>query len=154
MRDNIDIFYLKMAYLISERSTCVRRNVGAVIVRDKVVLGTGYNGAVSGVSHCTVDNCLRIGKKSGENIEQCRAGHAESNAIANAAKNGVNINNATIYCTTQPCSYCAKLIVNSGIKRVVFSESYGSGFDDLTKEILQNIEVVIIDKEKIFKGGR
>lgn len=151
MRDNIDIFYLKMAYLISERSTCIRRHVGAVIVRDKVVLSTGYNGAVSGAKHCTKETCLRIGKKSGEKIEQCRAGHAESNAIANAAKNGVNINGATLYCTTQPCSYCAKLIANSGIKKLIFSEPYGDSFDDLTKEILQNIEIEIITKDEIFK---
>ena len=151
MRDNIDIFFLKMAYLYAERSTCIRRKVGAVIVRDKIQLSGGYNGAPIGVKHCTEDSCLRIGVKSGENPQNCYASHAEGNAIANAAKNGVNIDEATMYCTTQPCTYCAKLMVNAGIKRLVFCEPYGNGFDKLTHEILKNVEVVIISKEEVFR---
>ena len=143
-RDDIDVFYMKMAYLMSERSTCLRRKVGSVIVRDKIVLSTGYNGVPKDLPHC--QTCLRkeLNIPSGQRHELCRASHAEGNAIAQAAMNGVNINGATIYCTTQPCLYCAKLIVNSGIKRLVYNEEYGDGMDDLTKEILSNIDVVKI----------
>lgn len=146
-RDSIDIFYMKMAYLTSERSTCIRRKVGAVIVRDKMVLSSGYNGSPKGIEHCTSETCIRNKFKipSGEKHELCRGSHAEVNAIAQAAKQGINIDNATLYCTTQPCIYCAKAMVNAGIKRIVFSESYGSGFDDLTKEVLKNMQIDIIE---------
>lgn len=143
-RENIDDFYMKMAYMMASRSTCLKRHVGCVIVRDKLVLSTGYNGAPKGIPHCTT--CIRqqLGIHSGERQELCRAGHAEGNAIAQAAKNGVNINNSTLYCTTQPCAYCAKLIVNAGITRILYREEYGHGMDDLTKEILKNVEIVKI----------
>lgn len=147
-RDDIDIFYMKMAYLMSERSTCLRRQVGSVIVRDKIVLSTGYNGVPKDLPHC--NTCLRqeLNIPSGQRHELCRASHAEGNAIAQAAMNGVNINGATIYCTTQPCLYCAKLIVNSGIKRLVYCEDYANGLDDLTLEMLSNIVVEKINIKK------
>lgn len=147
-RDDIDIFYMKMAYLMSERSTCLRRRVGSVIVRDKIVLSTGYNGVPKDLPHC--NTCLRqeLNIPSGQRHELCRASHAEGNAIAQAAMNGVNINGATIYCTTQPCLYCAKLIVNSGIKRLVYCEDYANGLDDLTLEMLSNIVVEKINIKK------
>jgi dCMP deaminase len=144
-RESIDIFYMKMAYLVSTRSTCLRRKVGSVIVKDKIVLGTGYNGSVKGMKHCTSETCFRKNVPSGEKLNNCAGAHSEQNAICQAACKGVSIEGATLYCTTQPCTYCAKAIVNSGIKRLVFCESYGNGFDDLTKEILQNIQVDIID---------
>lgn len=140
-RDPIDIFYLKMAYLISERSTCLSRNVGSVIVRHKTVLSTGYNGPPRGLDHCKV--CIRkhMNIPSGEKLDICRASHSEGNAIAQAAMNGVNIEGSTMYCTTQPCTYCAKLIANSGIKKLIYCEDYGNGMDELTKEMLKNVEV-------------
>lgn len=139
MRESIDIFFMKTAYLMSERSTCLRRKVGAVIMIDKKILSTGYNGVPTKLPHCTT--CLRVTFKSGEHSELCKAAHAEQNAIVWAAKNGVSINNSTLYCTTQPCITCAKMIVNAGIKRIVFCEDYANGFDDLTKFILQNVKV-------------
>jgi dCMP deaminase len=150
-RDPIDIHYLKMAYLISENSTCTRRSVGAIIVRDNIPLVGGYNGAVSGMKHCTEETCIRkqLNIPSGEKHELCRGAHSEMNAITHAGKYGIKIKDATIYCTTQPCIYCAKAIANSGIKRLVYCEGYGKGMDDLTKEILQNIDVVQISKDKI-----
>lgn len=152
-RQSIDIFYMKMAYLVSERATCIRRKVGSVIVRNKIVLGTGYNGAPSGIEHCSNETCIRkkLNIPSGQQHDKCRGSHSEMNAIAQAAKNGVNIDNSTMYCTTQPCIYCAKAIVNAGIKRLVYCESYGGGMDELTSEMLKNIQVDIIPKEEIFK---
>mgnify|MGYP001029677527 CR=1 FL=1 len=156
IRDSIDVFYIKMAYLASQRSTCIRRKVGAVIVRDKVVLGTGYNGAPKKIEHCNKNSCIRkkLNIPSGEKHELCRGSHAEANAIAQAAANGININGATLYCTTQPCIYCAKLCVNAGIKRIVFSEPYNNEFNDLIEEMLQNIQVDMItidDQTNCFK---
>lgn len=146
-REELDEFYIRMAYLVSTRSTCIRRKVGAVIVKDKIVLSTGYNGAPTEISHCNSDTCIRnkLNIPSGERHEMCRGAHAENNAIAQAARKGISIEGATIYCTTQPCIYCAKSIVNSGIKRLIYSEPYGNGMDELTMEMLQNIEVKIIN---------
>lgn len=151
-RDSIDVFYMKMAYLISERSTCIKRKVGSIIVKDKIVLSTGYNGVPIGLPHCTIQNCLRLNANSGEKSNNCRAAHAEQNAIVWAAKNGIAIDNSTLYCTTQPCITCAKMIANTGIKRVVFHENYSKGFDDLTKFILQNVKVdqINMDTQKII----
>ena len=148
-----DIFFMKLAYQYAEQSTCVRRKVGAVIVKDNIQLSGGYNGAPSGLQHCTNETCIRkkLNISSGQQHEKCRGAHGEMNAISQAAKNGVNIDGSTIYCTTQPCIYCAKAIVNSGIKRLVYCESYGNGMDELTSEMLQNIQVDIIPKEEIFK---
>ena len=152
-RIDLDLFYLKMAYLVSERSTCIRRHVGCVIVRDSIVLSTGYNGVPRLLEHCSSNICIRnkLNIPSGEKHELCRGSHSEVNAIAQAAKNGVNIDNSTIYITTQPCIYCAKALVNAGIKRIVYCEDYGRGLDELTKEMLKNIEVVKINKEEIYK---
>lgn len=145
-RENIDLHYIKMAYLISERATCTRRKVGAVIVRNGIVLSTGYNGAPNKIDHCSNETCIRrkLNIPSGERHEMCRGSHAEVNAIAQAARNGVNIDNSIMYCTTQPCVYCAKAMVNAGIKTLIYSEDYGNGLDDLTKEMLKNIEIKVL----------
>ncbi len=122
-----------MAKLVSTWSSCykVNRKVGAVIVKDKRILTTGYNGAGSGISSC-VDRgfCLReqMNIPSGTRHEICYAVHAEQNAIIQAAKLGVSVQGATLYCTHQPCSICAKMIINSGITRVVFDEGYPDEF--------------------------
>lgn len=151
-RVDLDLYYLKMAYLVSERSTCIRRHVGCVLVSPTGhVLSTAFNGIPEKLPHCTNETCIRkkLNIPSGEKHELCMGAHAESNAIAFAARNGSTVEGGTIYITTQPCIYCAKIIVNAGIKRIVYCEKYGKGLDDLTKTILQNIEVVQIDKEKI-----
>lgn len=125
-RPDWDEYFLKMAYLVAERSTCTRHHVGAVIVRNKHLLTTGYNGAASGVKDCLKLGCLRDKKNipSGERHEICRAIHAEQNAIIQAGLHGVDISDSTIYCTHSPCILCAKMIVNARIKKFITSGNY------------------------------
>lgn len=117
------------ARLAKYRSTCLRRKVGAVIVKDRMILATGYNGAPKGTAHCKDLGCIRElqGIPSGQRHELCRGAHAEQNAIAQAACHGVRVFGATMYCTAFPCIMCVKSIINSGIRRVYFSDRYGDG---------------------------
>ena len=126
IRPSWDEYFLKMAYLVAERSTCLRHHVGAIIVKEKQVLATGYNGAARNTRDCLELGCLRDELKipSGERHEVCRGIHAEQNAIIQAARHGVNINGGTIYCTHSPCIICAKMIVNAGIQRIVVYGDY------------------------------
>lgn len=126
IRPGVDEYFLKIAQVVSERSTCLRHNVGAVLVKDKKILTTGYNGAPAGMPDCLDLGCLRDQKNidSGEKTEICRAVHAEQNAIIQAAKSGVDVNNATMYITHSPCVLCTKMIINAGIKRVVCFKYY------------------------------
>lgn len=142
MRPSWDDYFIEIATVVSERSTCLRRQVGAVIVKDKRMIATGYNGAASGAKHCEMTGCIRqqMGIKSGERQELCAAIHAEQNAIIQAAKYGVSIEGATLYCTHQPCAICAKMIVNAGIKRVVFKGDYP---DEYAKKILNEGRIEI-----------
>ena len=119
-------YFMKLAWLVAERSTCVRRHVGAVIVRDNRILTTGYNGAASGTKDCLVLGCLRntLNISSGQRHEICRAIHAEQNAIIQGGYNGINIKDSTFYCTHSPCVLCAKMIVNAGIKKIVMDIEY------------------------------
>jgi dCMP deaminase len=125
-RPSLDEYFLEIAFVVGKRATCLRNNVGAVIVRDKRILSTGYNGAPSGMEHCLEIGCIRNMEKipSGTRQEKCRAVHAEQNAIIQAAIHGVSIAGATLYCTHLPCILCAKMIINSNIKRVVYSTLY------------------------------
>lgn len=125
-RPNWDDYFMKIAQDVSKRSTCRRRQVGAVLVKDKRILTTGYNGVPKGLLHCINDGCLReaLNIPSGEKHELCKAVHAEQNAIIQAAYHGVSIDGSTLYCTHAPCSLCAKMLINAGVKRVVFGESY------------------------------
>jgi len=127
-------YFMQIAYLVSQRSTCLRRKVGAIAVREKRILATGYNGAPSGLKHCKEVGCLRDQLKipSGERHELCRALHAEQNVIVQAATYGVNIAGAELYCTTQPCLICTKMLINCRITSVYFSEGYP---DDLAREM-------------------
>lgn len=146
IRPSWDEYFLKLAFLVAERSTCRRHHVGAVIVRDKRILTTGYNGAPIGCKDCLELGCLReeLGIPSGERHELCRAVHAEQNAIVQAAIYGIDITAATIYCTHSPCIICAKMIVNAKIKRFVTYKEYSDeSFKELFKEA--NIEFVKID---------
>lgn len=117
---------MEIARVVARRSTCLRNQVGAVIVLDKRILSTGYNGAPRNLQHCLDIGCIRQQQNiaSGTRHELCRAVHAEQNAIIQSALHGVSIANATLYCTHQPCILCAKMIINSNIKRVVFSNNY------------------------------
>jgi dCMP deaminase len=119
-------YFMNIAHVVSERSTCLRRKVGAIAVRDKRILATGYNGAPAGLQHCLDIGCLRekLGVPSGQRHELCRALHAEQNVIIQAAASGVSLEGATLYCTTQPCLICTKMLINVGIKIMYFSESY------------------------------
>jgi dCMP deaminase len=115
-----------MAHVIASRSTCLRRRVGALLVRDKRVLATGYNGAPAALPHCEEVGCRRaeLGVASGTGWELCRGLHAEQNAIIQGALHGVSVRGSTLYCTTQPCIICAKMLINAGVERVVYSGDY------------------------------
>lgn len=121
-RPSWDEYFMQIAHVVAERATCPRRSVGAVIVTDKRILTTGYNGAPRGLAHCAEVGCHMV---AGHCI---RALHAEQNAILQAAMNGVSTNGATIYVTCQPCNHCAKMIINAGIQRVVFQGDYPDAF--------------------------
>ena len=136
-RPSWDEYFMGMAELTAERSTCLRRHVGAIIVKDKHIVATGYNGAPRGLSHCAdLGGCLRqkLGVPSGERHELCRALHAEQNAIIQAATLGISIEGASIYITHQPCVICAKMIINAGIDKIVVKEGYP---DELSMELLE-----------------
>ncbi len=125
-RPTVDEYFMEIAEVVAKRSTCLRNHVGAVIVRDKRILSTGYNGAPRNLEHCLDIGCMREQQNiaSGTRHEMCRAVHAEQNAIIQSALHGVSIEDATLYCTHQPCILCAKMIINSKIKRVVFNNNY------------------------------
>ncbi len=126
-RPSWDQYFLTITRQVAERSTCNRAKVGAVIVRDKNILASGYNGAPAGLPHCTEVGCLIYQSKTptGENEENCyRTIHAEINAIAQAAKNGVSIRDADIYVTHTPCIHCFKVLINTGIKRIFYEKAY------------------------------
>lgn len=141
-------YFMDMAYLVSERSTCQRRKVGAVLVRNNQILATGYNGAPKGVSHCSETGCLRakLNVPSGQKHELCRGIHAEQNAIVQAAVNGTSIKGASLFCTTQPCIICSKMIINAEIKTIYVTETYP---DELAKQMLDeaNIELILYNPE-------
>lgn len=130
-----DDYFLDIVELVSRRSTCLRRRVGAALVRDRRILATGYNGAPSGLRHCLEIGCLREQNHipSGERHELCRGLHAEQNAIIQAALHGVGVKGATLYCTNHPCIICAKMIINAGIVRIVVGGEYR---DRLAEEML------------------
>jgi dCMP deaminase len=141
-RPSWDEYFMEITHLVARRSTCLRRQVGAVLVKDKNILATGYNGAPSGVAHCLEVGCLRekLRVPSGERHELCRGLHAEQNAIIQAAKHGTNIDNAILYCTTMPCVICSKMIINAGIRRIVFEEGYS---DILAAEMIEESGVIV-----------
>ena len=138
---------MEIAHLVKRRATCLRRQVGAVIVKDRNILATGYNGAPSGVEHCAERGCLRekLGIPSGERHEICRGLHAEQNAIIQAAKHGTSIEGATLYCTNQPCSICAKMIINAGVKQIVFQDGYP---DALAEEMIKEAGIEVVSYVK------
>lgn len=119
-------YFMNITYLVSGRSTCTRRKVGAVAVKDKRILATGYNGAPAGVPHCLEVGCLReqMGIPSGQRHEICRGLHAEQNVIIQAAVHGINISGAELYCTTHPCVQCSKMLINCGIRHIYYAEQY------------------------------
>jgi dCMP deaminase len=150
-RSSWDEYFMQITFDASLRSTCLRRRVGAIIVRDKQILTTGYNGAPSGITHCHENGgCLREQRQvpSGEKEELCRALHAEQNAIIQAAKHGINIDKGTLYSTTYPCTTCAKMLINVGIVRVFYCGEY---FSEIGNQMLEEakIEVIQFDSSKL-----
>lgn len=141
-RPDWDEYFMEIAHVVAKRSTCIRRQIGAVIVKDRRILTTGYNGAPRGLAHCTDSACLRdeMGIISGTRHELCRALHSEMNAIIQAAQCGVSTSGGTLYCTHQPCSVCARMIINAGIVRIVYVGDYPDRFSvSMLKEA--NIEI-------------
>ena len=141
-RPDNDEYFMEMAFLVSKRSTCLRRRVGAVIVRDKHVISTGYNGSPRGTKHCEELGCIRqqLNIPSGTRHELCRGVHAEQNAITQAAYFCTSVANATIYTTTFPCSMCAKILINAGITEVVYADGY---VDDLSKKLFAETNIKV-----------
>ena len=135
--------------LVARRSTCMRRQVGAILVKDTNILAPGYNGTPTGITHCSVTGCLRDQLKvpSGERHELCRGLHAEQNAIIQAARHGINISGATLYCTNTPCIICTKMLINAGIRRVVFLDGYP---DDLSVDMLHEAAMEVCDFKKLL----
>ena len=142
-RPTWDDYFLQMASVVARRSTCLRRHVGALLVRDKRVLATGYNGAPAALPHCEEVGCRRaeLGVASGTGWELCRGLHAEQNAIIQGALHGVSVRGSTLYCTTQPCIICAKMLINAGVKRVVYRGDYS---DKMAIEMLTEAGVELL----------
>ncbi len=150
MKNNLrpawDEYFLSIAELVSKRSTCMRRKVGAVLVKQKRILATGYNGAPSNIKHCEKTGCLRekLGVPSGQRHELCRGLHAEQNSLLQAALHGVSVEGSKLYATSQPCIICAKMLINAGIKQLVISGPYP---DKMAKEFLKEAGIEI----RVFK---
>jgi len=154
LRPTWEEYFMDITHLVAKRSTCLRRQVGAVLVRDKKILATGYNGAPSGLEHCLEIGCLRerLGIPSGERHELCRGLHAEQNAIIQAAYHGVGIQGATLYCTNHPCIICSKMIINAGIQKIIFEQGYA---DSLARQMLKESKVRVqkVNRRHSSKSG-
>jgi len=141
-RPGWDEYFISMASLASMRSTCLRRKVGAVLVKDKKILATGYNGAPSNITHCEKTGCLRakLNVPSGQRHELCRGLHAEQNAILQAALHGTSVKDSILYATNQPCIICAKMLINAGIKKLIIAGHYP---DKMAGEILKEAGIKV-----------
>lgn len=131
-RPSWEEYFMEITKMVAMRSTCLRRKVGAILVKDKRILATGYNGAPAGLKHCEEVGCKRAESNipSGKMHELCRGLHAEQNAIIQAAYHGISIKGATLYCTNKPCIICTKMIINAGIKEVLYLEGYNDSMSD------------------------
>ena len=125
-------YFMGITKMVARRTTCLRRAVGAILVKDRRILATGYNGAPAGLRHCEEVGCLRENQSvpSGTRHELCRGLHAEQNVIIQAAYHGIPIAGATIYCTNKPCVICSKMIINAGIKTIIYEEGYNDALAD------------------------
>jgi dCMP deaminase len=134
------LYFMRIAHLVSERSTCLRRRVGAVAVRDKRMIATGYNGTPTNVAHCAEVGCIRerLGIPSGQRHELCRGLHAEQNVIIQCALHGLSLAGAEIYCTTEPCLICTKMLINCQVRAIYYAEQYP---DELANAMLKEAGV-------------
>ena len=141
-RPSWDEYFMDITRRVATRSTCLRRAVGAILVHDKRIIASGYNGGPSGLAHCLDIGCLRekLGIPSGQQHELCRGIHAEQSAIIQAARYGVSIEGSVLYCTTQPCTQCTKMLINAGITEIVYAEGYP---DDLARELLEESGIIV-----------
>jgi dCMP deaminase len=141
-RPSYDEYFMEMAHVVAKRSTCVRRKVGAILVKEKHILSTGYNGAPKGLNHCSETGCIRADQNipSGERHELCRGLHAEQNAIIQAAVFGVSIKGSVLYCTNTPCVVCVKMLINAGVCEIIYSGDYP---DDLAKRMMEESKLKI-----------
>ncbi len=151
-RPSWDEYFMDITLVVARRSTCMRRQVGAVMVKDKNILTTGYNGTPSGITHCNVTGCLReqLNVPSGERHELCRGLHAEQNAIIQAASQGVNISGSVLYCTDSPCIICTKMLINAGIRKVIYLKGYA---DKLSMEMLEESGIETYLYADVVSGG-
>jgi dCMP deaminase len=151
-RPSWDQYFIDITHLVATRSTCMRRHVGALLVKNRNILATGYNGTPSGIRHCEETGCLRERLKvpSGERHELCRGLHAEQNAIIQAARHGINIDGSTLYCTTMPCIICTKMLINAGISRIVFEGGYS---DELAQEMVAESGIECCRFDRSVNGG-
>ena len=151
-RPSWNAYFMEITNLVAERSTCLRRSVGAVLVKDKRILATGYNGAPSGLPHCLDIGCMREQNDipSGERHELCRGLHAEQNVIIQAARYGISIQGSTLYSTTRPCVICAKMIINASIAAVYYEEGYA---DELADQMLLEAGIELIHWQPL-EGGK
>ncbi|HIJ40502.1 MAG TPA: cytidine deaminase [Deltaproteobacteria bacterium] len=135
-------YFMALAEMVANRSTCIRRSVGALIVKERRILGTGYNGAPAGLRHCDETGCIRENSSipSGTRHELCRGLHAEQNAIIQAAYYGISIKDSTLYCTNKPCVICSKMLINAGIRKILYKDGYD---DVLAEEMLTEAGVQI-----------
>jgi dCMP deaminase len=142
-RPSWDDYFLEITKLVAKRSTCLRRAVGAILVKDKRIIATGYNGVPRGLRHCSETGCLRaqLNIPSGTRHEICRGLHAEQNAIVQAAVHGTPIEGATLYCTTQPCVICSKMLINAGIRQIKIEAGYP---DELSLEMLREAKIELV----------
>ncbi|AEM77668.1 deoxycytidylate deaminase [Thermoanaerobacter wiegelii] len=147
MRPSWDEYFMQIVDVVKTRSTCLRRQVGAILVVDKHIISTGYNGPPTGLAHCEDTGCLReqLGIPSGERPELCRGVHAEQNAIIQAALHGVSTKGATLYVSASPCVICAKMLINAGVKRIVYEEEYP---DELAFRLLKEANVDLVKIER------
>jgi len=141
-RPTWDSYFMNMAKLVSKRSTCLRRKVGAVLVNNHRILATGYNGAPTGLKHCEDVGCIRQKNNvpSGEKHELCRAVHAEQNAIIQCAYHGVSSKDSILYVTCFPCTICAKMLINAGVKRICYESDYT---DSYALKILHESKIIL-----------
>jgi dCMP deaminase len=139
-RPSWETYFMEIASHVAKRSTCLRRSVGAILVKDKRILATGYNGAPSGMQHCIDAGCLReqLHVASGQRHELCRGIHAEQNAIIQAAYHGVSIKGAILFCTNLPCSICTKMIINAGIEKIFYQSGYA---DEMSRNMLKEAHI-------------
>ncbi len=134
-RPSYDEYFMEMAHVVAKRSTCLRRRVGAILVKEKHILSTGYNGAPKGLKHCSETGCLREDQNipSGQRHELCRGLHAEQNVIIQAAVFGVSIKGSVLYCTNTPCVVCVKMLINAGVTEIIYAGEYP---DELAKQMM------------------